>query len=699
MRQCTLPRIDQLAWGFALAGIVASGVLIRLLGWSEWEFLLPPGSETPLPILANADGYFYLSLARDWLEGRYHDLAPWRVYPEAPARPDPVPLLVWFTALLASLTQQPLERVAAVLPALIGALVALPVALVARLIAGRWIALWAAGVAVLVPYFVHRTGLGWFDTDGLTVLLPLLQVALAAVLLENASRRGPRIALLLGYLGVTALFYLAWDQAPAVVAVLSSYPLLLVWATRWKIPSLRYGLPIMILAVLWMLPDTLPSAIQNLTGAARYVAAPEAASAFSPIALAIGEQQRLPLALVAEESAGGLLPLVLAGVGLLYLALLRPLPVLLLAPFGAIALMGLVHAERFLIFATPLVALGAAGVLLGIRQLLATQERRLRGAVVALAGMVFVTVLSFVNLQMDRTPIIPLAVVEPMTELALVLPEDAVIWNFCDYGYALIYWTRAVTTCDGSSHSALRRTAMAAPLHAESPEVAAGFMRFFLAHGEDGIRRVMALHDDHWPRTRQFLQQAFIQPSRTRLAEWLEHDGSHAPDEARELAVYLMPDSTRPVYLVLDRQTMRNTHWWYWFSTWNPEQRRGVHPYYILFPRVPAADVRGLIQDDQGLFTIDTASGIVRFRNQQVQLRHLAIAEQDARQSRQFPSEEFWMMDVVYAEHSGYAVLHDPLTKDTMGHRLFIDRSESPLFERVYTAAPELQAWRVHAPP
>lgn len=687
-------------WIFALLSIVAIGIYVRMLGWSEWDFLSTIDAEKPLPILANADGYFYLSLARDWLEGHYYSLEPWRVYPESPARPEFVPLLSWLAAFFTPLTSYPIEYTAVILPAILGALVAIPVAFLVQMMADRWIAVWAAVVAVLVPYFSHRTGLGWFDTDGLTVLFPLLQVLLAALLL-NKLHYIQKILILCIYLIVSILFFIAWDQAPHVVVALSFYPILLVWIARWKFKSLRYSIFILIGVMLWLLPGDFLSTIQGVIDLARYILAdPQSGSSFSPTAKAIGEQDNITISLIARENTGNVLLLMLVAIGLIYIAWKSPILVLLTAPFAAIAVMGFFHAERFLIFFMPMVAIGAAGFLLGTKHFLMTQSIWVRNSIVGIVGLFFAIPigLATIELHKDRAPIISLSVIEPMRDLAEVLPDDAVIWNVCDHGYALIYWTRFITTCDGSSHSALRRTAMSVPLHANSPEYAAHFMHLFAMHGEKGIRRVLALNDDNWLQARNFLGQAWSQQD---LAHWLQHGASHgfnlSEDEAQEWKRYLLPESSRPLYLVLDRQTMRNTHWWYWFSTWDSTQGRGIHPYYILFPHVPVANADGVIQDAQNLFVIDTTTGAIRFRDQHIRLRDLSVTKDQTRSNQQFPTESYWMMDIVYNQQSGYAVLYDPLTKGTMGHQLFVNRSESPLFESVYSLAPELQVWRVQA--
>lgn len=675
-----------------LCFILVLGLLVRLLSWSTWPFLDGPSLLTSRPLLGNADGYFYLTLARDLIEGAYHTTESLRVFPETPPRPDPVPLLAFVTAWLTRLTTLPIELVAGFLPTLLGSLIAFPVAIICREIGGRLVALTAAGFSVLMPYFAHRSSLGWYDTDPLNVGLPLGMAAVATVFLRKAVHAREATLGMLIYAGLIVLLFYWWDQAPHIVALVTAYPLLLVLGIRWDDRFLRYGSLALVALIITMLPMSPTEVVGRNIQALSYVTK-QADAVFSPTAIAIGEQQKLPWAEFVREAAGGPIMLFLSVVGFAYLGRRRPVLLLPLAPFLIIGTFGYSQAERFLIFLSPLVAIGLSGLFPFIRDHL---PRTISATLIASLSIVFAMVLVAAGDHRGAAPIVPLAVVEHMTRIPEELPENAVLWNLCDYGYALTYWSRRATVCDGSSHTPALRTFTAAPLYADSPLQSARFVHFYIAHGHAGMERILARHEQNWPRTQAFLKTIHSMSAGT-ARKWISENWSGLSSvEIDDWVSFLFPPEIRPVYVVLDRQTMRNTHWWFWFSSWDPERGAGIHPNYILFPEIPAIGEGGLIHHPDNLFTIDTHAGIVKFSGRTVTLRTLNRIGGEHQGHTDYPHEGHWILDIMSAD--GYGVLHDPFTHSKVGHRLYLQTVRSPLFETVFLAGPEFQLWRVHHP-
>ena len=113
-------------------------------------------------------------------------------------------------------------------------------------------------------------------------------------------------------------------------------------------------------------------------------------------------------------------------------------------PAIVIGIIGLFLAERFLIFFAPVLAISfgcSIWYLSSIINRIAPRLYRVAPASVGILLLLSIGFLSFKSLK--QNPIVPASVVKGLIELRN-LPEDAVVWNNCDYGYAIIYWARRV---------------------------------------------------------------------------------------------------------------------------------------------------------------------------------------------------------------------------------------------------------------
>jgi dolichyl-diphosphooligosaccharide--protein glycosyltransferase len=155
-------------WG-VLTLIVLAALWLRVDDLIAWRQRPQQAFFQGRPLMITFDGYYYLSLARDLLEGTYEDLDSQRGVPASPPRPMPPPLLSLLTAAIARWTAWPLEWIALLLPPLLGVGLAVPLLLLSGLYGGRLIALVAVTMGLFPPYYVYRSHMGWFDTDCLNV--------------------------------------------------------------------------------------------------------------------------------------------------------------------------------------------------------------------------------------------------------------------------------------------------------------------------------------------------------------------------------------------------------------------------------------------------------------------------------------------------------------------------------------------------
>ncbi|MBS97274.1 MAG: hypothetical protein CMI01_01165 [Oceanospirillaceae bacterium] len=572
---------------------------------------------------------------------------------------------------------------------------------IGRFLVNGSVGLWASFFIVLMPYWVSRTWIGWFDTDGIIVFLFLSQLALASSLLVERKRSYFLYSLTL-YLIITWLFYRAWDQSPAMVMVFSIYPLIFLGGFNRKNIYYLSALIISIGVVVLSAPVSFIDLIRGLADVVGYVVASDVKvqnTPYSPTSISIGEQQPLEWSETIREVFGGVIQAVLVVLGFLFFLYHRFSYAIVIMPAIVIGIIGLFLAERFLIFFAPVLAISfgcSIWYLSSIINRIAPRLYRVAPASVGILLLLSIGFLSFKSLK--QNPIVPASVVKGLIELRN-LPEDAVVWNNCDYGYAIIYWARRPSTCDGSSHTSLRRTAMAYPFYVDSAYVATAFMRFFSVRGAEGLAKIMKFNDNIWLKSRDFIRKAFSFSDKGRLSLWLSEKFGMPSDEAERMADFLWPEQSRPLYFIITRQDMRNAHWWFWFSTWDGKKGKGIHPYYVIFPEIPTINGRGVIKGGNA-FKIDLINGIVEYRDKYENLAELNLnmGSGDWLSKRFEPRTDHMILDIMYSNkgNNGFGVLYDPLTSQSVGHKLFVGREGSGLFEDIYIDPPDIQVWKIN---
>jgi len=137
-----------------LAAAYLTGLVMRLLELPQWSNpLLSVDGE---PLMATHDAYAWLAGARGVGTGADS-------------------LMSGLVSLIASLCGTPLGHVAFWIPALAGPLVGVATGLWAWTLGSTTAALGAGMLASLAPGFLYRSRLGFYDTDIVTLLFPLLQ--------------------------------------------------------------------------------------------------------------------------------------------------------------------------------------------------------------------------------------------------------------------------------------------------------------------------------------------------------------------------------------------------------------------------------------------------------------------------------------------------------------------------------------------
>lgn len=662
-----------LALGFALL----LGGFLRLDNLATWQEQPALHLADGRPILGAIDGYYYLDLARDWLEDDYAPRDAHAAVPVGRARPRPLPLL---SLLLAGGTigGASLDWVGAVLPALLATLLAFPVYAFGRSLAGPVAGAAAASVAMAAPIYVQRSRAGFLDTDclNLAFCVAIAWCCLHARRNQGTARAGYAAAAMASW----ALFLWWWDQGatPATLAFLAPAALaalLAMWERR-RDPQVRRALllggAVFAAIALFLLSE-------RSLGILRYVVA-EPAGPFPSSAGAVAEQRAASFERITTGSAGSLWGFVVGASGWLLLALRRRGDALLLA-FPLIVGLLSVTAARFVVFLVPVIAIGVG---VAAAELHRRAGGGMPGALAALALVASLLGPILVDHDLDdRIPPRRLPYqVAAFEGLAQRTPEDAVVWSFWGHGYPIQYYGRRATLADGSHRSGKLLYLLDVPLAASDFRLAANWMGYFAHHGPAGLELARELLDTaSWPEATAGLRQLLARGPEG-AATQLRSGGRDAAAVDAALAA-LFPSTERPIVLFQDFGSIRMP--WIRYGTWDLERGEGQR-----LAHQPFADLRATAtgRAASGL-AVDAATGVARLERESVPLGALGGPDGSRSFGREGPV--FWS-DV----GTGFGWLADPPIAGMVGYRLYTgDRVDARYFELIESKLPSHRLYRV----
>uniref|UniRef100_A0A832A3C1 Oligosaccharyl transferase n=1 Tax=Desulfacinum infernum TaxID=35837 RepID=A0A832A3C1_9BACT len=618
-----LYRSPRLWVAVGLAAAIVSGLWVRLAPYSAWTRHRDRCFVQGEPLPTTFDAPYYMRLARDVVEGTYEARDPLRGVPDSPARPRPVPLLSLLTAGLHKLSGVSIPWLSLALPAALGALSALCLYVPARALMGPLGAVIACAALALSPFFVHRTNLGRLDTDSLNVGLPVLVVGCLMGFANAPRRAGLWLGSAVAAVGLHAWW---WDQSPQTPFLLATVPLATALVKRrrmgdrkslWVVSALVFCAAAAVLALKG--PAPFVDAWHRARGQLTYMLVKQAPGDFPNIGLSISEQVRPSLEEFGRTVAGHAAVLVVAVVGLGWLFIAQPSAFFFFAPLVVLGFAGSFFAQRLAVFAAPLVGLGLGWVADRMHRRLETPgpsfwerfrregarrprlprhggdrsassatapppaggsaRRWFSAAAAFMVGTLFLLPAFFRTAKAVRWPSENAPVVAGMIEAARRTPENAVLWAWWDHGYHLQYWARRGTIADGEIHGGELVVSLAVPLAATDENFAANFMIFFASRGLSGIREFSQANGLSAAHTMKALK-AMLSAGPDGCEEKARQLGLTRVPGEKSWSAFFYPDPPRPVYLFLDQLLLNTAYWWYWFGTWDPEIRDGIHPAY-----------------------------------------------------------------------------------------------------------------------
>lgn len=679
----------------ALIMIIATGVLFRLEDLDQWRKNERKAFFNKQPLHTTFDAWFYLSLAKDLVDGTYNPIDEKRGVPDCPPRPSPPPLISVMAAGIAKITPFSMSWIGAVLPTILGPLLAVPLYLTGRYYGGPVMGIGAALMALLYPFYIHRSNIGRFDTDCMNVTWTMSAAYLFLRFGIEKTRR--RYIYFFGGFIVYALFLWWWDQTPAVVGAITFLPLgvalLFFYRPERREALLFYGIlgASAIFSLIVKGPDA-PLKMLNAIWSQYLYISKDTAGDFPNIGITISEQSRPSFELILNYTTKNILAFIFAVAGIFLLFWKRFKDALFLVSLIVLSVLAVTYANRFLIFLIPILALGTGFSLTMLWNGL-KQFKPLNVIICPLLLLLFIWPLYNANKAHTQWPKEQGPTVAGMDVALKKTPQDAVIWAWWDHGYALTYLARRATVNDGAIHSGERTVYTAIPFTTDNCRLAANFMHFYVIRGMKGIKQFYRAVDGNRATGLKLIKEilgagpengrAIIEKTNLKaVGKW---------QNSNDWLRFFFPPEKRPVYLFLDNLLTRISYWWFWFGTWDIEKQDGKKSSYKIFYNIRKKNGR-LIGSD-GL-NINTESGEMFMGNRKVALSHLITRKRNTLQRKSFDRNSDYRFEIF--EQSRFGALMDSNIAESVFNKLFIRHIyPKEYFRPVKLSTPYYQLWEV----
>jgi len=688
-------------WGRLALGLVfLLSILLRFEDAGHWAQSPRYFFQHGQPFILSVDGYYYLRLADDVLRHQYHAVDELRTAPERGSRPAVIPLLSLLVYLLKrAFPFASLNQVAVALPPFLGALVVFPVWGICR----TWglsifASLVACASASLSVAFFDRTRMGYFDTDGLVLVLTLLicEEFVRFSLRDDRRRYGH-------YAGaVAALLLLVWTWSGAAFIALG------IFVTSWLVSMLFfYRAPkreaytfyavnaVVGLLIVLVFAKQLTTAFQDTLSHARLVAG-AAASGFPDTHQHVTELERPGFHELWARTAGSIVGFVAGVVGLLLLARAHPRKAALVAAPIVIGILSLFLGRRFLIFTGTAVAIGTA---YGVEWII---RAKLRHAF--LATCLALSVLAYLNIAAATAGITAsratYATFPGTDRLKEVTAPRSIIWSDVDSGYLLMYWTRRRTIADPDRIDGEHQFYTYFPLTVESPRLAANFMRFYGTRGRSGLHRVRALCGGDLPGSFRLVRE--ILAAGPDGADSILHalpPGMRREGDADVWRAFFFPREPVRIYLFLHAGMPEFIDTWFGYGSWDLARRRGEVAAMESFSDVRRQGKTIAIASAGVEFDLDRGATLdLSVGGHEQPLAYVMEYDGQARRYKRYGYDRGFALEYLSApaQPAGFGALMTLPVANSVFANLFVGQGEpGRYFSPVLLQAPDFQIWEV----
>lgn len=421
------------------------------------------------------DGYYFAEGARDILAGSHeaNDLSPVN---------EPISLL---TAWLSKIFPGSFETLILYMPSIFGSLIVVPIILIGRTLGQTGIGFIAALLAGITHSYYNRTMVGYYDTDMLTIVLPLF--ALYAIIIAITYQRNRYLIPITFAFALNQWWYpQSYSLNSAILVITLLYALIFERKNHYfykislfiiigilSLPIwIKIGIAFAIFAFFHYKPSLDQKWFWGVFGAVialyfftggidpiwgqlkgylfRESVSNEGGLHFYNVAQTVREAGNIPFNVFAERISGHPITFVLGVIGYI-MALIAYRPLLITLPLIGLGFIAMNAGLRFTIYAVAPIAIGYAYLLFVITKPIDKQWLRY----IALATFTGAAIYpNYLHIKEYMTPTVFTAKeVSTLDQLGkLSHPEDYVI-TWWDYGYPIRYYSNVKTLVDGGKHS------------------------------------------------------------------------------------------------------------------------------------------------------------------------------------------------------------------------------------------------------
>ncbi|NAS10366.1 STT3 domain-containing protein [Poritiphilus flavus] len=685
-------RLKSVLTAMALVSIVVLSIFLRYEDFIDWQKNKPLFQYQGEYVMGSLDAYINLQHAKDLSEGTYDSLDEKRNIPNGAERPVIPPLLSLIAVALQKITGLPLSTVALFLPIFLSAfIVPLVYDLALKLNFSRAGAVVAAFFSVISITDIARTRIGFFDTDCLNVVFVLLN---SYLFLRFAQAQGKRRLRFLIFAAInTFLFYTFWYNASSIVFLSFLVPLFVSFIFYYPEKNKVYVYGFLILigsGFVYMMKDEVLSMLNLVLGNNQ--------SSFH-LQEVIGELVPVGLTQYMETTYSNSLLFLMILTGLIHFFVKQKRKALFLAVPMVLGLLPFFAGNRFLIFATPILALGIGSFV----ELLFRVTSRKHVKFVYLACIFIMGLGIFSNYhkithKIQEVPFIKSkAILDPLQRFT---PENANIWTNWGIGHQIHYYLDKNTYADGEFHGEINYY-LHFPLAADNFALSANFMRFYGEHGRQGMEKLYALFKTE-AKTFGFLKTILsreveeVSPILSLGLAKGEFPKAQGLATVQEWISFLYPEETEDIYLFLHQIILQSPTW---FKQGTVDLETGAlngEAFFQSFARLQKN--QNSIFNNEFKLDLNTGQALTRTGGKFSFPNILTLDGQELRKtqlgnrSQRITSSPYTF---IWNSNTGYgAIISGDVARTTL-MRLFMQENGHGYFEPVSLNTPHYQIWKV----
>ncbi len=640
------------------------------------------------------DGYLFAEGARDLLSGTHQ--------PNDLSGIDSS--LAKLTALLASVLPFSFETLILHMPSFIGSLIVIPMILIGRALNQTTLGFIAALIAGVAHSYYNRTMAGYYDTDMLNVVFPVLEMY--SLILAFTHQRNRYLipitisitlyqwwylqayaldtALLVMILAYTvtferknlylykiALFMLIgiialpiWIKLALAIAVFGWFHFQDTLSKKlfWPLFGIFVGIYFYTGGI-----DLIVSLLKLYVFRGETAVAPAAAAlSFYDVISTVREAGHIPFTVFAERISGHPITFLLSGIGYI-LALIAYRPLLLTLPLAGLGFLALSGGLRFTIYAVPVMAIGFAFLLLWATQTIGKAWLRY-AALFAITGAALYP--NYLHVREYMTPTVMTAQeVSVLDRLGRIATREDYVVTWWDYGYPIRYYSDVKTWIDGGKHNGDVNYPASYVLTTQDPFSAAHMMRLFTEYTEKGYSDI---HKN----------------APTDFEYMMKSEGFGDPDEfltAISLPEYKLPAKSRDVYLYLPWRMIDILPTVTLFSNLDLKNSKEIRQQPFLYATPSFRENDKTVELGNGI-AIDKTKNSLKINDQEVPIKSVFQVGYDTNQKLQINEQHLsseGLNIIVMGSYGRFLVLDDFYLRSTYIQMFVFERYDRNLFEPV----------------